>query len=282
MARPLRICIPGGLYHVFVRGNARERIYRTDSDRELFLELLGHTTDRYSLLCHGYCLMGNHYHLIVETPRANLPIAMRQLNGLYARRYNVRHGRCGHVFQARYGSIFVEKESHLHAVSRYVDLNPVRAGICTDPADYRWSSHRAMVGLCEPPRFLTTEDVLARFGPTRRRAQARYRAYVAEGLDDALEEQVHGERLGSIRFLRDTFGHDPPIPEIPRAQIEPAPPSLAEIFSRHRWLPVFVAYRRHGYTLGQIADHLGCHYSTVSRRLRREEAAARTLRERKT
>jgi putative transposase len=135
MARPLRICIPGGLYHVTVRGNARELIYRGDDDRELFLEILEHATDRYSLLCHGYCLMGNHYHLILETPRANLPVAMRQLNGLYARRYNLRHGRCSHVFQARYRSILVEKESHLDGLARYVDLNPVRAGICTDPAE---------------------------------------------------------------------------------------------------------------------------------------------------
>jgi putative transposase len=262
MARPLRICIPGGLYHVIARGNARERVYRSDDDRELFLEIFDHATDRYSLRCHGYCLMRNHYHLIVETPRANLPIAMRQLNGLYARRYNLRHGRCGHVFEARYRSIFVEKESHLDGLSRYVDLNPVRAGICPDPADYRWSSHRATIGLSAPPRFLTSDWILARFGSTRRIAQARYRAYVAEGIDDALAERVRGERLGSEEFLRETFGHDPPIAEIPRAQIEPAPPSLAEIFTRHRWLPIFVAYRRHGYTIGQIADHLDCHYST--------------------
>jgi AraC-like DNA-binding protein len=93
---------------------------------------------------------------------------------------------------------------------------------------------------------------------------------------------VRGERLGSEALLRETFGHDPPIPEIPRAHIEPTPPSLAEIFTRHPRLPVFVAYRRHGYTIGQIADHLGCHYSTVSRRLRREEAAERAMRECKT
>ncbi len=282
MSRPLRICIPNGVYHVIARGNAREQIYRADSDRELFLEILEHTTDRYGWLCHGYCLMNNHYHLIVETPRANLSIAMRQLNGLYARRYNLRYDRCGHVFQARYRSILVEKESHLLSLCRYVDLNPVRARLCRDAGDYRWSSYRAIVGLTAAPRFLSTEWILSRFATNRRLAQTRYREYVAGGMADALAEQVCGERLGSEVLLRANFGLDMPLPEIPRAQIEPLAPPLAEIFAHHPEVAVFIAYRRHGYTIGQIANHLGRHYSTVSRRLKREEAAALAMRECKT
>jgi putative transposase len=225
--------------------------------------------------------MTNHFHLVIETPRANLPNGMRQLNGLYAGRFNRRYDRCGHVFQARYRSILVEKETHLVSACRYVDLNPVRAGLVTDPADYPWSSHRATAGLASAPSFLTTDWVLGHFAPTRRSAQARYRAYVLAGVDEAISEQVRGERLGTVSLLRETFGLEAPLPEFPRVQVEPLPPSLGEIFDRERF-PLLVAYRRHGYTIGQIAAHLGKHYSTASRRLRREEAAAHEVAECKT
>ena len=263
------------------RGNARARVYRGHADYEFFLETVAHTVERYGWICHAYCLLANHYHLVVETPQANLPRGMRQLNGLYARRFNLRHGRCGHVFQARYRAIVVEKESHLLTVCRYVERNPVRAGIVDDPGDYRWSSYRARVGLEPPPRFLTTDEVLAGFAPTRALAQARYCDFVRSGDDEGLDEQARGERLGSEAFLSERFGLDPPIAEIPRVQVEPLPPPLADIFEREA-LPVLVAYRRHGYTLAEIARHLGKHYSTASRRLKREEAAERALRECKT
>jgi REP element-mobilizing transposase RayT len=133
MARPLRIAVAGGLYHLITRGNARERIYLDDLDREIFLDRLAHSVERYGWLCHAYCLMDNHYHLLVETPQPNLSIGMRQLNGLYAQTFNSRHDRCGHVFQVRFRSIFVEKDSHLLSCCRYVVLNPVRAGICEHP-----------------------------------------------------------------------------------------------------------------------------------------------------
>jgi REP element-mobilizing transposase RayT len=109
------------------------RAIRTADDCELFVTVLGDAVDRYGWLCHTDCLMGNHYHLLVETPRANLSLGMRQINGLYARRFNLRHRRCGRVFQARFRSILVEAESSFLSVSRYIVPNPVRAGICTDP-----------------------------------------------------------------------------------------------------------------------------------------------------
>ncbi len=282
MARPVRICVPGGLYHVLARGNARELIYRDDADRELFLGLLDQTHERYGWIFHAYCLMGNHYHLLVETPQPNLPRAMRQLNGLYARRFNLRHRRCGHVFQARYRAILVEKESHLLAACRYIVRNPVRAHICGDPGDYRWSSYRATARLAAPPRFLATEFVLAQLASDPKRARSRYQKFIAGDADDALLKQVGGERLGSEGFLRESFGLEPPIAEVARSEVEPLPPDLAEIFARELSLPVLVAYRRYGYSIRQIAEHLACHYSTVSRRLRREEEAERTMRECKT
>lgn len=273
MARPLRIPLPGGLYHVFARGNDRQDVYDDDHDRTQFLELVGHVVDRYGLLCHSYCLMDNHYHLLLETPRANLSLAMRQLNGLYARRFNRRHGRCGHVFQARFRAILVQKDSHLLRVARYIVLNPVRAGICEHPAEWRWSSYGAFAGTVPPVHFLCTDDLLGCFASTRRAARLRYRRFVDEGLDDALAEHVRGERLGEEELLRERFGFDAPLAEIPRAQLEPLRTPLDELFAG-RANPVAAAYREHGYTLREIAEHLGCHYSTVSRRLRREEDAA--------
>lgn len=279
MARPLRLAFPGGLYHVISRGNDRQTVFLDTRDRETFCELIGHTVDRYGWLCHAYCLMGNHYHLLIETPRANLSLGMRQLNGLYARRFNTRHGRCGHLFQARFRSILVEKETHVLSASRYIVLNPVRAGLCTDPDGWRWSSYRACAGTAAAEPFLCTEFLLGHFGRTKRVAQHRYRAFIAADLDEALEQQVIGERLGSDEFLGNTFGYDPLLQEIPRIQIQPLPPPLAEIFANDPHAPIAAAYREHGYTLRQIAAHLDCHYSTISRQLRRQE---RELLQRKT
>jgi putative transposase len=275
VTRPLRICVPGGVYHVIARGNERAPIYRDDADRFRFLRTLARVVDRFGWLCHAYCLMGNHYHLVVETPRPNLPTGMQQLNGPYAQGFNERHGRCGHVFQARYRSILVEKDSHLLALCRYVVFNPVRAGICLRPEAYFWSSYRATAGHAPMERFLFTDWILGTFAPSRAAAQARYRAFVAEGKPGTPCAQVRGERLGSTTLLRERFGHEPPLAEIPRAQVEPLPPTLAEIFAADPHAPVATAYRRHGYTLRAIAEHLACHYSTVSRQLRREEDAMR-------
>jgi putative transposase len=275
MARPLRILLPGGLYHLIARGNAREPCFRAEDDRRAFLATLEHVLERFGWLIYAYCLMENHYHLVAETPLPNLPAGMRQLNGLYARRFNIRHGRCGHVFQARYRSILVDGDAYLLEVCRYVVLNPIRAGICAEPGAYRWSSYRATNGEAKAELPLALQSLLALFAPRPALARARYREFVRAGIVEALEQRVRGERLGGEAFLRERFGYEPPLPEIPRRQVEPLPPSLAEIFAAGNPVPVATAYRRHGYTIGQIAAHLGCHYSTVSRRLRREERVAK-------
>ena len=274
MARPLRIVFAGAVYHLIARGNNRERCYLDEGDFLLFLETLEHVLDRFGWLLYAYCLLDNHYHLEVETPLPNLPAGMRQLNGLYARRFNRRQRRCGHVFQARYRAILVERETHLLEAARYIALNPVRAGICADPGEYRWSSYRATLGRAAPEVTLALRPLLGLFAGDPLLARARYQAFVQQGIGEAGEEGVRGERLGSVSFLRERFGHEPPLAEIPRAQVEPLPPSLEDLFGREL-LPVASAYRRHGYTIGQIADYLGCHYSTVSRRLRREKEVAK-------
>lgn len=274
MARPLRVCVPGACYHVIARGNAREFVVVDDRDRVRFLELLARVVERFDWIVYAYCLMGNHYHLVVETPRGNLSLGMRQLNGCYAQYFNRRYRRCGHVFQARFRSILVEKESYLLVVCRYVVLNPVRARLCCQPGEWPWSSYRGTAGIDASEDFLSADRLLARFASERRKARADYRAFVAAGVGEQLEEQVLGERLGEEVFLRDRFGCEL-LAEVPRVQIEPLPPPLEQLFAAADKTPIATAYRQHGYTLREIAEHLGCHYSTVSRKLRDQEKRMR-------
>jgi putative transposase len=271
MARPLRICVPGGVYHVIARGNAREAIVRDDEDRECWFRVFAKVVRRFSWLCHAYCLMGNHYHLVLETPLPNLSDGMQQLNGMYAHAFNERYDRVGHVFQSRYRSILIERETHLVELCRYVVLNPVRAELCADPAAWRWSSYAYTAGLAPPPAFLTTSWILSEFGTTLLQARRNYRLFIEEGIAKPCEPQVKGERIGSDAFLRDNFGYDVELEEVPRVQIEPVRAPLADIFATRTDAPIALAYRRHGYRLREIAEYVGCSYSTISRRLKQEE-----------
>ena len=146
MTRPLRIEYPGALYHVTARGNARQRIYVDAEDYRAFLNLLGKLSERYHWRCHAYCLMSNHYHLLLETPEGNLAAGMRQLNGIYTQAFNRRHHKVGHAFQGRYQAILVDKDRYWLELSRYIVLNPVRAKMVKDAQAYPWSSFRATAG----------------------------------------------------------------------------------------------------------------------------------------
>lgn len=141
MARPLRLEYPGAVYHVTSRGNRRELIYEDRKDQEGFLDVFANVCLRHDWRCFAYCLMGNHYHLVLETAKANLSRGMRQLNGVYSQRFNRRHRRVGHVFQGRYTARLVQKESYLIELVRYVSLNSVRAGLVDEPASWHWSSY---------------------------------------------------------------------------------------------------------------------------------------------
>jgi len=170
------------VYHVTARGNAREPIFFDDEDRQSFLTILGSVVNRFNWLCHAYCLMGNHYHLLIETPDGNLSRGMRQLNGVYTQKVNRRYSRVGHLFQGRFKSILVDKGSYLLELARYVVLNPVRAKLVKDPKDWEWSSYRATVGMTTIPKFLSPDWILSQFGSQREEAQAAYRHFVAEGI----------------------------------------------------------------------------------------------------
>lgn len=249
MSRPLRIEFPGAVYHVTGRGNARQRIYRDDDDREQFLSVLSHVVDRYEWLLHAYCLMDNHYHLLIETPRANLSLGMRQLNGLYTQSYNRRHRRVGHLFQGRFKAILVEKEPHLLELCRYVILNPVRAKRINHPGKWKWSSYRATAGEGSTPEFLTVDWILGRFGNRYREARKKYRTFVTEGIEapspwERLQGQIY---LGGKDFIKK---HQPnrKIREIPRRQTQAHRPGLKELFGSKANLDSAIpeAYRRHG------------------------------------
>jgi REP element-mobilizing transposase RayT len=181
MATPHRPQFPGGLYHVTVRGVDRRRIVRDDIDRELWEALLGRAIVKSDAVLHAWCLMTNHSHLVVETPRGNIADLMQRHNSTYARTYNRRHGRVGHLFQDRYFSILIQKESHLLETARYVVLNPVRARACERAEDWPWSSYRATAGLTDGPRWLTTSWLLEHFAHDVETARARYTEFVAEG-----------------------------------------------------------------------------------------------------
>jgi len=283
MARPLRIEFEGAVYHVTSRGNRREHIYEDDGDRERFLSVLAGVVARFGWLCHGYCLMGNHYHLIVETPEANLSRGMRQLNGVYTQRYNVRHGRVGHVFQGRYKAVVVEKERHLLELCRYVVLNPVRAGMAAWAGQWQWSNYRATAGLRKSPEFLSTDWVLSQFGRSRTEAQREYRQFVREGIEapSPWEGLVGGLLLGSEQFVAECRAHllgDKQLQEVPRASRFTGRPTLEDLF-RHshrvdrarRNKLIAEAYRDHGYTMKHIGNFLGLHYTTVSRLIKAQE-----------
>ena len=262
--------MPGGIYHVRARGNARGAIYRDARDRGAFLELLERVVERFRWICHAYCLMGNHYHLLLETPVTNLSSGMRQLNGVYAQRFNKRHRRVGHVFQARFGAALVEKDDYLLELARYIVLNPVRASIVAHPRDWPWSSYRATAGETPAPPFLTIAAVLRAFADDYDLAQHAYVAFVDAGVGAEAPNSIGDIYAGSPRFAEE---HAPKrrIEEVPRRQWDPVPPTLEDVFAARDGDAVAVAYRDHGYTLAQIASFLGVHYSTISRRLRKLE-----------
>jgi REP element-mobilizing transposase RayT len=160
MTRPLRIEFKGAVYHITSRGNARQAIFLDEKDFFVFLNLLCRVVKRYHFILHTYCLMNNHYHLLIETPYGNLSKGMRQLNGLYTQQFNQRHKRVGHLLQSRYQAILVDKDNYLLELYRYMVLNPVRAKIVKDPKDWRWSTYRSTTGHKGIP-CLTTDWILS-------------------------------------------------------------------------------------------------------------------------
>jgi putative transposase len=289
MARPLRIQFEGAVYHITSRGNARQDIFLDDSDRTGFLEAIGRVVDRFGWICHAYCLMDNHYHLLIETPLANLSRGMQLLNGVYTQRFNRRHGRVGHVLQGRFKAIVVEKESHLLELARYVVLNPVRAKVVDHPLQHRWNSYRATAGEAEPPEFLSVEWILSQFDEDPVRSRAAYRRFVKEGRGVPVWGDVRGGiLLGTEEFtdrMTPLLRESQPDTEIPRRQRFADRRSLADIFAgaeadrRLRNQRIHEAVMSHGYTLTALQRYLGLHPSTLSRIVKRIEEEIRAAKD---
>ncbi len=286
MTRPLRIELSGGLYHVTSRGDRREAIYFSDADRETWLELLGQVCARFNWVCHAYCQMTNHYHLVIETPEGNLAQGMRQLNGVYTQYINRTHGRVGHVFQGRYKAVLVEKESYLLELARYVVLNPVRAGMVSEVGDWPWSSYPAMLGEFVPPAWLQTGWLLGQFGRQRWRAIAGYTDFVRAGVGlpsiwDNLYGQIFLGREDFILRAQSAIAADASLAEIPRAQKRAPAKPLADYQAAYADDPrrgMAQAYLSGDYTLKAIAEAYQVHYATVSRAVKAFEAAQRDQR----
>ncbi len=279
MARPLRLEYPNALYHVTSRGDRREDIFSDDADRRQWLEIFASVCQRMNWLCYAYCLMDNHYHIVIETPQANLSLGMRQLNGVFTQKSNRRHGRGGHVFQGRYKAIVIDKDNYLLEICRYVALNPLRAGLVEKIGDWPWSSYLPTSGDAEAPPWLAPDAVLALFGPNQPLARSAYRSFVRQGINrqplwNELRSQIY---LGDHAFIHgaqkkiasgNDFSEIPSkqriAPRLPLATYREQYPNPREAMAR--------AFLGGHYTMKEIGTFFNVHYSTVSRWVQRFEA----------
>ena len=277
MSRPLRIEYPGALYHITSRGNAGNKIFEDDNDRKDFFKIIGFVITRFHWVCHAYCFMDNHYHLIIETPEGNLSKGMRQLNGIYTQKYNWRHKKTGHLLQGRYKAILIERDSYLLELCRYVVLNPVRAHMREKPEDWKWSSYLSTMGITGVPEYLTVDWILGQFGNSRKRAQKLYRIFVMEGITkEAPWKNLKGQIfLGEKEFIEKSkplITRRDGITEIPRFQRYADRPTLSQLLNdaiqqgrNQRNRAISDAHITYGYTLKEIANYLKMHYTTISK-----------------
>ncbi len=293
MTRPLRIEFPGAIYHVTSRGDRREPIFDDDADRELLLAIVAQTLQRCDAQMLAYCLMGNHYHFVLYTRRANLSVLMQQLNGIYTQAYNRRHGKVGHLFQGRFKAILVDRESYLLEVCRYVELNPVRAGLVAHAGDWHWSSYRAHCLECAAPAWLDVDGLHghlvgkeASTAALKRRAVQRYAELVAAPQSHRLWEQALRQQiyLGDDEFVARMQeraglstglerGKDIPTAQRRQQQGRALSEYLAESATREEAL--WLAHAKSAMTMTQIGRELGLTTARVSQLIRRHQGRMR-------
>lgn len=267
MARPLRIQFEGALYHIISRGNERKMIFLEEADHIKYLNFLNKTVERFNWLCHVYCLMGNHYHLMIETPDANLAKGMKYLNQIYSQFFNWKYTRTGHLFQGRYKSYIVQKESYLLHCCRYIVLNPWDARLVKHPRDWKWSSYRATAGLSKPDPFLTLDWLMEIFGSDVKRAKNNYVKFVEADMNETRSklEYKHQLFLESDEFaesIMKRYGPFSSMKGINNTQLASGRPALNQIFNgelpkKERNLAIVTAYREYKFPLKDIAVHLG-------------------------
>ncbi|MFC1787739.1 transposase [Patescibacteria group bacterium] len=276
MARPLRVEYPGALYHVISRGNGYQNIFKDDKDHWGFLDWLKDAVELHNVIIHAYCLMHNHYHLLVETPDANLSKAMRDINGNYTQWFNTRHKTVGHLFQGRYKAFVIEKDVYLLQVARYIVLNPVRAKITEHPRQYKWSSYKFTGEIKKSPEWLHPDWILQFFNKDKKEAQKQYRKFIKSRLDaeDPHTDVRNGFLLGSPQFVHwiwetQTNGSEE-LKEHPREQRIVGRLTLEELFDgvktkEERNMFIKIARFRCGYLTTEIAQHLGLHRAVVGK-----------------
>jgi putative transposase len=278
MGRPLRLEFAGAIYHVTSRGDRQEVIFRNDGDRHAWLNILASVCARFRWNIHAFCQMGNHYHFVVETLNGNLARGMRQLNGEYTRRFNFRHALIGHLFQGRYKAILVQRQTYLLALSRYVVLNPVRAGIVAAPGEWPWSSYSFTCCDAQAPNWLDTDWLLSQFGERRGAAIHAYREFVAagRGLASPLAAIRHQLVLGDEEFSKQFNGGEALVDKTETSRSHKKSVALALHEYRNsfddRREAMAHAYLDGAYTMAQVAEHFSVHYKTVSRAVRALEA----------
>ena len=293
MARPLRIEFPGAFYHVTSRGNERKAVFRSSRDKEKFLSYLESAHDRYGAIIHVYCLMENHYHLLLETPRGNLSQILHHINGAYTTYFNIKRGRSGHLFQGRFKGILIEKDAYGEELSRYIHLNPVRAGVVKDPLEYGWSSYQYYIGKQRVPDWLTTEWVLEYFGGRRRSGYRRYREFVERGLTmklkSPLQEVIASTFLGSEgfikrirwKYLEDKNFDKRNLPAVKRILKGPSPGEIEKVVAKavseehvlYRKICIHLSHRYSGMVLDEIGKHFGMKGGAISQSSRRFKRA---------
>jgi len=279
MARPLRIEFPGALYHVTSRGDNKCIIFTNTRDRNRFLSIYSEISARLQWITYAWCLMGNHFHLVVETPEPNLSEGMRILNGTYTQYVNHVHGRTGHLFQGRFHSIIVDRNSYLLEVIRYVVLNPVRAGLANSPEEWPWSSFRATVGLEPAPDWLGTDftlDAVNECKGTREQKQAFFAAYVENGTHGSrspmedLRQQIY---LGDDLFIaqaQEKILAGASLSDVVREQKRP-PLECLEDYKKNfsdRKEAMAQAYLSGQFSQAEISRFFRVHTSTVSKAVR--------------
>lgn len=274
MSRRPRLQFAGAVYHVMARGNRKSTIFHDDEDRRQFLQILGAAAALYDLLIRAMCLMGNHYHLVLETPACNLSDGMHYINGVFAQRSNRRHRQTGHVFEGPFRSLVIQRESYLMRAARYVVRNPVRAGLVAHVSDWPWSSYRATAGLEPAPSWLHVDWIRGAFNaPSLAEARQRYVNYVNTSAESQRPIALNAVVLGTKQFgkrLLDVLGTDQPNSPAPPVVRTLYRPTLSELFdgvqasgaSRDRLIQR--ARVEHGYRFADIARFLGIDRSTAS------------------
>ncbi len=288
MARPLRIEYQGAFYHITSSGNEKRELFTNNNDREKFFSYCETASERYGAVIHACCLMSNHYHLLLETPLGNLSQIMRHLNGAYTAYFNNKHQRSGHLFQGRYQAIVVDSDEYAAELSRYIHLNPVRAGIVNSPGEYPWSSYQYYAGKRKKPEWLELDFVFSYFGKSTSLARKRYRQFVnsliGQEYESPLRMTVASTILGGIDFIeeikakyldgRKTDRNLPALTKLRKGlSIGEVEKKAKAVFGEEpimaRKAAIYICHKYSGMLLKEIGVHFGISESAVSQSSRR-------------